>query len=219
MSFFLVASFGLLVSLFANLSQLVFIRRYGREAGRRGITGGEIARGLLDAAGLPQVVVDSSGSRKAGTESGEVKKLLLPRHIYQGQTLRGAAQAAHEVAAALKASSNLVALRTALNVIRTTSCAAWVLLIAGWLLNLHFLGALAALFYVSAFVGAICWVPAEWETSEFAYEILKKQSFFEIDELAKLKNILLGIRLEGLALVLKGPASLAREKMKGSHGV
>ncbi len=216
MPLLLVASFGLLVSFFANLFQFFLIRPHRRDSVRTGISGGEIARGILDTAGFAQVVVDSAKGGEAGRPA-ELKKLLLPEEVYRGRSLMAAAWASHEITRALEPVS-MMPLKKSWFLIKVVSSAAWILLVLGILFSAHGMKVLSAFLFVSAFLGALFLVPREWEAGERAFEALKKQGIFEVDELGKLKSILNGIRLEGLALLFKGPLSLIREKMGKGYG-
>lgn len=213
----LIGSFVFIFSILVCLFQRIYLKAYRRENGRRGVTGCEAARAILDAHGFPQAVVDfvpPAGPAK----DGEVKKLYLPKKVFESTSLYAAARAGHEAVLMIESPVAFLPLKERWKMIRFFSWAAWTAMAAGFYRPMQAGRFLSSFFFSFAFLAAIFFVPNEWEIAERAYELLKKTGFYEVDELLKIKNFLRGIRLESPALIFKAPFKWLLSKMGRTDG-
>lgn len=70
--------------------------RYSRVMSKRGYTGKDVARKLLDDMGLYDVVVEMTGGHLTDHYDPKAKKVRLSREVYQGSSLASLSIAAHE---------------------------------------------------------------------------------------------------------------------------
>lgn len=217
MQIHVIGSFVFIFSWIACLFQFFYLQRYSRETNRRGLAAGETARNILDAHGLAQAVVDYTAPERM-TRGSQVKKLYLPKRIYESASLYAAARAGHETVIMIESPVSYLPLKQKWAVTGWTSVAAWVSMIAAFYAPLAYLGYLSSFLFTAAFLSAIFFVPREWETAEKANEFLRMTECFEVDELMKIKNILRGIRLESLALIFKAPFKLIGAMMGKNDG-
>ena len=204
MQIHLIGSFVFIFSAIVCLFQWAFLRHYRKQSNRRGLNGCEAARVLLDSNGMAQTVIDFvQGSSKS--QEGEIKKLFLPRPLYEGTSLYAMARSGHEAVLMIESPIVFLPLKERWRLTGFFSWAGWICSLAGLYGPFAALGFLGSFFFSVSFLAAVLFVPHEWEIAERAYDLLKKTGCFEVDELMKIKNILSGIRLESLALILKAP--------------
>jgi Zn-dependent membrane protease YugP len=204
MQIHVIGSFAFIFSWFVCLFQFAYLKRYSRESNRKMLASCEVARAILDSQGLAHAVVDFVPSGRPSRDT-EVKKLFLPKPVFESSSLYAAARAGHEAVLMIEAPASFLPLKSKWMIVTCLSSAAWVFMLAGFYGPLTPFGFMGSFFFTLAFLAAICFVPREWENAEKAYELLKKTDFFEVDELMKIRNILRGLRLESMALILKGP--------------
>ena len=204
MQIHLIGSFVFIFSAVVCIFQQFFLKPYRKQINRRGLSGCEAARALLDSHGMAQTVIDFAG-RAAQPREGETKKLFLPRPLYDGTSLYAMARSGHEAVLMIESPIVFLPLKDRWRLVAFFSWAGWICSLAGLYRPLAVLGFLGSFFFSVSFLAAVLFVPHEWEIAERAYDLLKKTGCFEVDELMKIRNILRGIRLESLALILKAP--------------
>jgi Zn-dependent membrane protease YugP len=217
MQIHVIGSFVFIFSWFVCFCQWFYLKRYSTENNRRGLAAGEIARQLLDSHGYAHAVVDFVPPSRTPRDA-EVKKMYLPKPVFESASLYAIARAGHETVLMIESPIAFLPLKKRWKLISCLSWGAWAFLAASFYGPLISLSFASSFLFTAAFLAAIFFVPGEWETAERASELLKKTACFEIDEQAKLKNILRGIRLESLALILKAPFKPITSMMRKSDG-
>jgi uncharacterized protein len=181
------ASIGLqyyLKSVYARQSQV----RNGRN-----LTGAEVARILLDQAGLQQVQVE----RVAGTLSDHydprAKAVRLSQGNFDEPSVAALAVAAHEVGHAIqdKEDMGILALRgNLLPVLNIGSTIAPWLIMAGFLLSFKLLLWVGILFFAGVVVFHLVTLPVEFDASKRALAKLEGQNFLSSAEMGGAREVL-----------------------------
>ncbi len=202
--FFLIGTVG--VSLvFALYGQWV-LWKYKAPAYSTAVTGCEIARFVLDKAGLVQVPVTPI---KPSEEYPSTEGLFLGAGIYEGRDFLSILEAARQ--AFLKSQlSNMtfwVRLKRRMAfVIRFTVLAGWVLLILGNVSPLlRFLVNLGLGCFTVVMALVIFDLPFELEVEEKTSRLLKHSGNFQPNEIVHLKKLSQALALWGLAVIIRSP--------------
>ncbi|MBI3313386.1 MAG: zinc metallopeptidase [Candidatus Omnitrophica bacterium] len=176
------------------------LNQNGKFSSRRGVTGAEAARFVLDATGLKQTTVDCQEGTPGGFRSG-LNHLHLDRRLYEGKGLLEIAESAWLAVLKTKASQMMF-----WKINRMVVLAGWILILLGFLIPsagiLKTLG-FAAFLYV--FLTEILILPTRWETGKHALFLLRHSGNFDADELARLKAVIRGLKLKGLAQFFSAP--------------
>lgn len=190
---------------FALFGQWV-LWKYKAPSYRTAVTGCEVARFILDQAGLLQMAVtpiEPSG------DSPSMEGLFLEPKVYEGRDFLSLIQAARQ--AFLKCQlSNMtfwVRLKKRMSfVIRFTALAGWILLIAGCFVPpLYFLVNLGLGCFLVVMALVIFDLPFELEIEEKTSKLLKNSGHFQPNEMIHLKKLNQAIAFWGLASVVQAP--------------
>jgi len=180
--------------------------KYKAPSYRTIVTGCEMARFVLDKAGLFQVPVtpiEPSGDYPS------VEGLFLEPKVYEGRDFLSILQAARQ--AFLKSQlSNMtfwVRLKKRMTfVIRFTVLAGWILLVLGsFIPGLRFLVNLGLGSFTVVMALVIFDLPFELEVEEKASKLLKTSGHFQPNEMVHLKKLGQAIALMGLAAIVYAP--------------
>ena len=189
------------------MAEKALVSRYKNNPTRRGITGCEVARYLLDMAGSPEIPVDfhSPGRQR----EMPIKHLLLDKKIYEGSMLFAAAEAARQSVLLIRRGMNADYQTRFWDFLGAPLPFAWIAFILSYTgRGLHFLRVFSGSVFLGIVVLAVFDLPAQWELSRQAFELLKSAGQFEVDELIKLKKILQGLRLNRVASLFDFPLTL-----------
>lgn len=208
---------------FALHGQWVFWK-YKAPSYRTTVTGCEIARFVLDRAGLVQVSVtpvESSGEYPSSTEG-----LFLEPKVYEGRDFFSILRAARQ--AYLKSQlSNMIfwsrLKKRMVFVLRVTTLAGWVLLISGNLFPaLRFLVNLGLGCFTVVMALVVFDLPFELEVEEKTSRLLKHSGHFQPNEMVHLKKLSQAVALMGLAVIFRAPFNKCLyflEREGASHGI
>ena len=93
---------GLLLGAYAQSKIKLNIARYSQVPTTQELTGGEVARRILDARGLRNVVVESTPGMLSDHYDPRTKTLRLSQNVYFAPTVAAAGIAAHEAGHAIQ---------------------------------------------------------------------------------------------------------------------
>ena len=187
------------------LLQMKVLARYRHCTNRRGLMGYEVAHNLLDLSGASHIAVEKEGEGRRGLNGG--KYLLLPKAVYEGKSLLAVAEAAHQ--SALAARVNPFPRETLLRVwngFRALFPLA-LLVLAVSLARPEGVGAKAFCWFLFTplLAGAVLDMPSQWQAGKDAFTLLKQTGHFEVDELAKLRDLLRALRWSPVTGIFQFP--------------
>jgi uncharacterized protein len=208
---------------FALHGQWVFWK-YKAPSYRTAVTGCEIARFVLDKAGLVQVSVtpvESSGEYPSSSEG-----LFLEPQVYEGRDFFSILRAARQAYLKSQLSNMVFWVRLKKRmafVLRFSVLAGWVLLIIGNLFpSLRFLINLGLGCFTVVMALVVFDLPLELEVEEKTSKLLKHSGHFQPNEMIHLKKLSQAIALMGLAVVLRAPFNKCLyflEREGANHGL
>jgi uncharacterized protein len=159
-----------------------------------GMSGGAVAREILDRNGLPEVPVEvAPGGPLSDHYDPRKKALFLSEPVYGPASVAAAAVAAHESGHALQDSDGYAALRlrSAMFPVVAFASSAWIwLLLIGALLNALGLVAIALVLYAAAVAFHLVTLPVEFNASSRAALQLRQLGLVTADEQAGVKKVL-----------------------------
>lgn len=178
-------------------------QRYGAHINRRHVTGGEMARLLLDQAGFASVAVEPMPA------VSEAKNVCLPGSVYTQKTLWALARASREAVLWMRYPQAAIPPELMLS----RPLAGWILVGLLWL-GLIFQGLTgvwpwggiwSSVFLAAWLVRVVTRVHLEWDLGREAMGLIKKAGCLELDERVRLKMIFRSLRTEVIAEPLSFP--------------
>jgi Zn-dependent membrane protease YugP len=166
---------GLLMGLYAQSRMKMNVAKYSQVDTQSGITGGQVARQLLDAQGLYNVKIESAPGVLSDHYDPRRKILRLSQQVYFTPSLAAAGIAAHETGHALQDAEDYFPMEARTYIVPVVQLASQVapwLFVAGLMLQLKTLTWLGVILFGSSFFFALLTLPVEFNASARAKELL-----------------------------------------------
>jgi uncharacterized protein len=188
--------------------------RYLQVNTRRGYTGVEVARSLLDQNGLNNIPIELARGHLGDHYDPRKRVLRLSTDVYQGSSIASVSVAAHEVGHAIQHAHGYFPL-TFRNLIfplaNFGSSAAWIFIIAGLLIpNLIGLLDIGILLFGLAVLFQVITLPVEFNASSRALRLLEETGYIMEEEKTGVKKVLKAAALTYVAAMAAGIAQLLR---------
>jgi uncharacterized protein len=209
--------------IFAFYAQTKVSRAYSNYAkvmNRRGITGAQAARSILDANGLSDVPIEITAGRLSDHYDPRKKVMRLSQKVYNDPTIASVAIAAHESGHAIQHSENYMPLKVRNLIAMPVSLISWLswpLLIIGILIiqtGNYTQGNLIFNLGIFAFAGVVAFhlitLPVEFNASKRAIALLVEEGVIYPEESGGAKKVLSAAALTYLAALAVAVANLLR---------
>jgi Zn-dependent membrane protease YugP len=160
-------------------------KRWSQVPSQSGLSGTEVAKRLIDHAGLFDVEIEQVQGRLSDHYDPRQKVLRLSPSVAQGQSVAAAAIAAHELGHAVQDNEDYgpLRLRAALvPAVNIGSYLGWILLMIGFFLNLTTVAWLGVFVFGGGAVFALATLPVELNASQRAKEMLGMAGLISSDE-------------------------------------
>lgn len=204
---------ALIVSFWAQAKVSSTYRKYREVRNANGYTGQQIARMILDGAGLYDVPVVETGGELSDHYDPSKRVIRLSRDIYHGSSISAAGVAAHEVGHAIQHSVQykpLVLRTTIATGVNFASQASMILFILGIFLSLPGLTTIGIIFFSATVIFQLVTLPVEFNASRRALEILESRSILYGDEVKGAKKVLSAAAMTYVAAALMSVTQLLR---------
>ncbi len=196
--FFLDPTFILLIPalILAIWAQNKLSRTYGeysRIETSRGLTGSNVARSLLDSAGLNDVEIEQVGGNLTDHYDPRSRKLRLSGGIYNSYSIAAVGIAAHEVGHAIQHAKGYFPLafrNSIVPVVRFGSWMAWPIFILGFLMRTQMLVQIGIFLFSGAVLFQMITLPVEYDASRRAAIHLQKGGYLSAGELEGARKVL-----------------------------
>ena len=205
---------AIIFTLYAQSKVKTNFEKYIRVQTRRGYTGAQVARMLLNQNGLHDIPIEAAQGQ-LGDHYDPIKRVLrLSGEVYQGSSIASVSVAAHEVGHAIQHANGYVPLSVRnmiFPVARFGSSAAWLFILAG--LMIPALGGLmdiGILLFGAAVLFQLVTLPVEFNASNRALEMLDSNGYIYDEEIKGAKNVLNAAALTYVAAMASGLAQLMR---------
>lgn len=204
---------AMILSLIAQVSVSSAFNKYSKLYNRNGYTGEQVARMLLDDAGLYDIPIEVV-NKKLGDHYDPSRRILrLSREVYYEKTIAAAGVAAHEVGHAIQHSKGYVPLtiRSAIvPAVNISSSLSWIIFVAGLILSIQPLVNVGIILFVAVVIFQIVTLPVEFNASGRALKILGNKGILYDDELKGTKKVLGAAALTYVAAAITSILQLLR---------
>ena len=193
---------------------------YARVQNRKGITGAQAARAILDANGLREIPIELTSGKLSDHYDPSKKVMRLSSKVYNDASIASVAIAAHESGHAIQHGQNYVPLKLR-NVIALPinfiSFLSWPLLIVGILIiqmGYYSQGNLIFNLGIFAFAGVVLFhsitLPVEFNASKRALVLLEGEGIIYPEEIGGAKKVLSAAAMTYVAALAVAVANLIR---------
>lgn len=204
---------ALALSLLAQALVNSRFERYRKAPTASGLTGGEVARRLLDDAGLRNVRIERVSGRLTDHYDPQAKVLRLSPETMDGANVAALGVAAHETGHALQDADAYAPLQLRTACVRTAgigSQAAWPLFLAGLIFNFRPLVLIGIALYAAMVVFTLVTLPVELNASHRALTLLENGGYLTSDEMPGARSVLSAAALTYVASALMAVLQLLR---------
>jgi hypothetical protein len=178
-----------------------------------GYTGQQVARMMLDEAGLFDVRIELINSKLGDHYHPASKILRLSPEVYSGASISSAGIAAHEVGHALQHKERyapLVIRNSIVPIVNIGSNVSWMLFFVGILLGFKGLTTLGIILFSGVVIFQLITLPVEFDASTRALNILKSRGILYGDETKSAQKVLDAAAMTYVAATLMAVSQLIR---------
>jgi len=205
---------SIILTLYAQSKVKSSFKKYLNVPTRRGYTGAQVARMLLDRNDLRDIPIEMVREQLGDHYDPTKRVLRLSGEVYQGSSIASVSVAAHEVGHAIQHSNGYFPLslrNVVFPVARFGSSAAWIFIFIGLLIpRLGGLMDVGILLFGAAVLFQLVTLPVEFNASSRALALLDDNGFIGDEEKREARNVLQAAALTYVAAMASGLAQLAR---------
>ena len=204
---------GLILGLVAQSLVRSRFRRYSRLRTQRGLTGAQVAAGILADAGLPDVEIEVVGRRLSDHYDPRTGKLRLSSDVAYSDSVAALGVAAHEVGHAIQHSRGYFPLHLRNAAVPATRIGSWLYLppfIAGLIFALEPLVWVGIGCFTLILLFQLITLPVEFNASSLALTVLRDHGYLEPGELAVARKVLSAAALTYVAALVSSLLILLR---------
>lgn len=187
--------------------------KYSQVRTINGYTGQQVARMMLDEAGLFDVRIELINSKLGDHYDPTSKILRLSPEVYSGGSISSAGIAAHEVGHALQHKERyapLVIRNSIVPIVNIGSNVSWMLFFVGILLGFKGLTTLGIILFSGVVIFQLITLPVEFDASTRALNILKSRGILYGDETKSAQKVLDAAAMTYVAATLMAVSQLIR---------
>lgn len=204
---------AMIISFWAQSKINSTYNKYNQVRTISGYTGKEIARMILDEAGLFDVRIEVINSKLGDHYDPSSRILRLSPDVYSGGSISSAGIAAHEVGHAIQHKEKyrpLTIRNLIVPVVNVSSSISWVLFFIGLLLGFKGLTMLGIILFSAVVVFQLITLPVEFDASNRALNILKSRGILYGDEAKNAQKVLDAAAMTYVAATLMAISQLIR---------
>ncbi len=204
---------ALIISFWAQAKVSSAYNKYKQVRTLNGYSGAQIARMILDAAGLFDIPIEVVNRQLGDHYDPSSRVLRLSPEVYNGSSIASAGIAAHECGHAIQHAESYSPLKVRNSiypVVNFGSSCSWILFIAGLILSIKPLVYLGILMFSAVVVFQIITLPVEFNASSRALKILDAKGILYGDELRGAKKVLEAAAMTYVAATIMAISQLIR---------
>jgi Zn-dependent membrane protease YugP len=213
MGFLVYIALIIIIPLWAQMKVKSAYKKYSKVAASSGMTGAQVARKILDDNGLYHVGVEETRGVLSDHYDPRSKTVRLSTNNYYGNSIAGAAVAAHEVGHAMQDQEDYAFLRfrhALVPVANIGSNFSWILILIGFLASMSGLVLLGIIFMSAAVVFQLVTLPVEFDASNRAMNQIVSAGIIRNEEERETKKVLNAAALTYVAAALVAVLELVR---------
>mgnify|MGYP004688068471 FL=1 len=204
---------AIIISFWAQSKVSSTYKKYRTVRTMNGYTGENVARMMLDAAGLYDVPVLETSGELTDHYDPRSRVIRLSRDIYHGTSIASAGIAAHEVGHAIQHQQSYkpLVLRTSMaTAVNFSSQASIFIFMIGLLFSIPVLTNIGIIFFTVAVIYQLITLPVEFNASRRALNILESRNILYGNEVNGAKNVLTAAAMTYVAAALMSISQLIR---------
>ena len=204
---------ALLLSMYAQFKVTNTFRKYSSVLNKKGITGADVSRRLLDLNGLGEILVKPIKGSLTDNYNPSNKTVNLSETVYSSTSVAALGVAAHETGHAIQHDCRYLPLsiRSAIfPIVRISSSAAVPLAVLGFIMGLKILVDIGIILFAAIVLFQLVTLPVEFNASRRALKMLVEYGIIEQEEEKYIKKVLSAAALTYLASALTSVANLLR---------
>ena len=196
---------AVIISFIAQMQISRTYSKYKSVGTRNGYTGQQVARMMLDEAGLFDIQIQIINQELGDHYSPSERILRLSPDVYNGSSVAAAGIAAHEVGHAIqhKESYKPIVVRNAIvPIVNIGSSFSWIVFFLGLVLGISKLTTIGIILFSGVVVFQLITLPVEFNASSRALSILKSRNILYEDEAKGAKKVLKAAAMTYVAALL-----------------
>lgn len=204
---------AMIIALWAQFNIDKAYSKYKTVRAMSGVTGRDVARGILDGAGLFDVKIERYDRKLGDHYDPRDRVIRLSPEVYNGDTIAAAGIAAHECGHAIQHQNSykpLVLRNKIAPVVNIGSNISVYLFMIGILFGNPMLAQFGIIFFSLAVIYQIITLPVEFNASTRALNILETRNFLYGDEIKGAKKVLNAAAMTYVAATLMAVSQLIR---------
>jgi Zn-dependent membrane protease YugP len=204
---------AMIISFWAQSKISSTYSKYSGVGTRNGYTGQQVARMMLDEAGLNDVRIEVVNSKLGDHYDPSSRILRLSPEVFYNGTISSAGIAAHEVGHAIQHKEKyapLVLRNSIVPAVNLGSNLSWILFLAGLLLGFRGLTTLGILLFSGVVIFQLITLPVEFNASSRALRILSSRGILYGDENKSAQKVLDAAAMTYVAATLMAVSQLIR---------
>ncbi len=206
---------GIILAGYAQAKVKSTFNKYLKVRSEKGYTGAQVAREILNRAGLHDVKVEQIPGKLSDHYDPRQRVLRLSPQVYQSNSLASIGVAAHETGHALQHDQGYLPLQLRANLVpfaRFGSSLAFPLIILGLFMGSSGLAVarIGVLLFSAAVLFQVVTLPVEFNASNRAVTVLEREGFIGRSEVGPVKKVLNAAALTYLAAALVALLNLMR---------
>ncbi|MGV1102436.1 zinc metallopeptidase [Clostridium perfringens] len=204
---------AILISAWAQFKVSSTFNKYSTVRSINGYTGAQVARILLNDAGLQEVEIQQVPGRLSDHYDPRAKVLRLSSDVYGSTSVASIGVAAHEVGHAIQDKESYFALvfRNAIvPVVNFSSSLSWILFFIGILLSYSTLVTIGIILFSVVVLFQLVTLPVEFNASSRALKLLEARGILYDKEIDGARNVLSAAALTYVAATLMAVLQLVR---------
>lgn len=204
---------ALLISVWAQVKIKSTFDRYSRVYSYNGYTAYQVARMILDDAGLYNVEIEQVRGSLTDHYDPRNRVLRLSQTVYSSSSVASIGVAAHEVGHAIQHQQEYFPLtlrNTIVPLANLGSSLSWILFFLGLVLSIPSLTTFGILLFTAVVLFQIVTLPVEFNASRRAIQILEKKNILVNDELVGARKVLSAAAMTYVAAAVMAISQLLR---------
>ncbi len=204
---------SIILAMYAQAKVSSTFARYLRVGSKKGYTGYQVARYILDNNGMKDVSIELARGQLGDHYDPRKRAVRLSNDVYHGHSIASVSVAAHETGHAIQHANGYIPLsfrNIIFPVANFGSRAAWIFIFLGLIMSMPSLLDLGILLFSAAVLFQVVTLPVEFNASSRAIRLLDEGGFIVGDEYKHSKRVLNAAALTYVAAMATAISQLIR---------
>ena len=204
---------AIVISFWAQAKISSTFEKYSRVRSRNGYTGADVARMILDAAGLRDIPIEIIPGKLTDHYDPASRVMRLSPEVFHGDSVASIGVAAHESGHAIQHKLHYAPLEirnSIVPIVNFSSGASWIIFFVGILFSIPILAKIGVILFAAVVVFQLITLPVELNASNRAIDILESRAILMGDEVKGAKEVLSAAAMTYVAAALMAVSNLIR---------